>query len=208
MTVLMPCTEAAIVRAAALLEEGQPVAFPTETVYGLGARADNAQAVSRVFAAKGRPAHKALIVHVLDIAQAQALTSNWDHRMAQLAQAFWPGPLTLIVGRGEGVTDAVTAGGDTLAIRAPAHEAARALLARCPFPVVAPSANLSGKAPPTTAAQVLEQLAGRIPLVLDGGATRADAAASTIVDVSRADQPGTIVRHGAIDAAALRELIG
>ncbi len=207
MTTLLPCTEAAIAHAAALLEQGQPVAFPTETVYGLGARADDAQAVQRVFSVKGRPEHKPLIVHVLGSAEARALASGWDDRMEQLARVFWPGPLTLIVGRGAGVVDLVAAGGDTLAVRAPAHEVARALLARCAFPVVAPSANRSGSAPPSTAAEVLEELGGRIELVLDGGATSSSGAPSTIVDVSRSDQPARILRHGAIPAAALRELL-
>jgi L-threonylcarbamoyladenylate synthase len=191
----------AIRRAATLLDEGRLVAFPTETVYGLGARADAAEAVRGIFRAKGRPATNPLIVHVRDVAAARALTARWPPLADDLARALWPGPLTLVVARREGaVADEVCAGGATVAIRVPAHPVARALLEACRLPIAAPSANASTTLSPTTAAHVLKSLDGRIDACLDAGPT-GFGIESTIVDVTRS--PAVLLRHGAIAAPAI-----
>jgi L-threonylcarbamoyladenylate synthase len=151
----LPADEGSIRRAAAILRAGGLVAFPTETVYGLGARADDAPAVRRIFEAKGRPTGNPLIVHVLDLDAARALAEAWTEAAERLARAFWPGPLTLIVARRrDGVADEVAAGGPTVALRAPAHPIARALLAATALPIAAPSANRSSEISPTTADHV------------------------------------------------------
>jgi L-threonylcarbamoyladenylate synthase len=190
-----------IAEAARVLRAGGLVAFPTETVYGLGARALDPSSVARIFAAKGRPSAHPLIAHVLDEAGARALASSWSHRASRLARAFWPGPLTLVVPRAAGVPDAVAGGGDSIAVRAPAGAIARALLLALGEPVAAPSANRYQSLSPTTAAHVMKSLGDRIDLVLDGGACAAGIE-STVVDV-RFDRP-RVLRPGALDLAALR----
>jgi L-threonylcarbamoyladenylate synthase len=177
---------AGIARAAHILESGGLVAVPTETVYGLAARADSAEAVARIYAAKGRPDFNPLIVHVAGLEQAERL-GTFSPSAKQLAAQHWPGPLTLVVPRREdaGLADAVTAGLPTVALRAPAHPVMRALLAAVDFPIAAPSANRSGFISPTCAMHVLASLDGLIDLVLDGGACAAGVE-STIVAV-RAD---------------------
>ncbi|NWG72892.1 MAG: threonylcarbamoyl-AMP synthase [Parvularculaceae bacterium] len=163
----------AIRTAAACLAAGGLVAFPTETVYGLGADATNAAAVARLYAAKGRPSFNPLIAHVEDLAAARRL-AQFDAAAERLAQVFWPGPLTLVLQKAPGcaVAELATAGLDTIALRAPDHPVAHALLAAFGKPVVAPSANRSGHVSPTTAAHVLADLGGLIDLVLDAGPTR------------------------------------
>jgi L-threonylcarbamoyladenylate synthase len=193
---------AAIARAVALLAAGQPVAFPTETVYGLGARADDAAAVARVYAVKGRPSDKPLIVHVADVAGARRVSGVWDETAEALARAFWPGPLTLVLPLASAVCEAVTAGTGTVAVRAPAHPLALALLRACPFPVAAPSANRSGAPPSTSAAEVLAGLGGRIPLILDGGPTHAPVP-STILDLTLGGGRARLVRKGALPLGEL-----
>ena len=192
-----------ISRAALWIRRGGLVAFPTETVYGLGARADDARAVRKIFAAKGRPEGNPLIVHVAGILAAQALAAEWPEAADQLAAAFWPGPLTLVVrrrtGRG-GVVDGVTAGGPTVALRVPAHPAALALLRAAAVPVAAPSANRSTEISPTTAGHVLKSLGERVDLVLDGGPT-GFGIESSIVDVTRS--PAVLLRHGAVGLRAI-----
>ncbi len=159
-----------IARAADLLRQGLLVAFPTETVYGLGGDARNGEAVAGIYEAKGRPSFNPLIAHVASVEAAQRFV-EWSDQAEQLAQAFWPGPLTLVLplGPGHGVSSLVTAGLDTLAVRVPAHPTARALLAAVDRPVAAPSANPSGQISPTTAAHVHAGLGGRIAAVLDDG---------------------------------------
>lgn len=175
-----------IAEAARILESGGLVAVPTETVYGLAARADSADAVAKIYAAKGRPDFNPLIVHVRDVAQAARYAELSDTARA-LAEAHWPGPLTLVLPRrsGAGLAAAVTAGLPTVALRAPAHPVMQALLAAVDFPLAAPSANRSGFISPTCADHVLASLDGRIDMVLDGGPTTAGVE-STIVAV-RAD---------------------
>ncbi len=163
---------AAVQRAARVLAAGGLVAFPTETVYGLGADATHGEAVARLYDAKGRPAFNPLIAHVADAGAARAL-ARFDQAAERLAAAFWPGPLTLVLPRRADcpVAELATAGLDTIAVRVPAHPVARAILAAFGRPVVAPSANRSGHVSPTTAQHVLADLRGRIELIVDGGAT-------------------------------------
>jgi len=172
VTRLVKPSTAAIADAARILATGGLLAFPTETVYGLGADATNGAAVARLYEAKGRPAFNPLIAHVTDAAAARVL-ARFDADAAQLAQAFWPGPLTLVLPKAAGcaVSDLATAGLDNVAVRVPHHATAQALLAAFGRPVVAPSANRSGHVSPTTAAHVLADLGGRIDLIVDGGAT-------------------------------------
>ncbi len=188
---------AGIAKAARCLESGGLVAVPTETVYGLAARADSAEAVARIYAAKGRPDFNPLIVHVAGLAQAQRY-AEFSPPARALTDAHWPGPLTLVLPRRDDapLADAVTAGLPTVALRAPAHPVMQALLAAVDFPLAAPSGNRSGFISPTTALHVLTSLDGRIDLVLDGGATSAGVE-STIVAV-RADGSVEELRPGPI----------
>jgi L-threonylcarbamoyladenylate synthase len=182
------------------------VAFPTETVYGLGARADDATAVRGIFAAKGRPPTNPLIVHVSDAAAARALAVSFPTAAEALAAAFWPGPLTLVLQKRNGIPDEATAGGPTMAVRVPAHPIALALLRAAAVPIAAPSANRSTAISPTTAQHVAKSLGDRVDLVLDGGPTGGPGGhgiESTIVDVTRS--PAVLLRPGAIPLAALQE---
>ena len=169
-TRVLKADSAAIEAAAACLAAGGLVAFPTETVYGLGADACNGEAVARLYAAKGRPAFNPLIAHVADVAAARRL-GRFDADAERLAAAFWPGPLTLVLPRRPDcpVAELALAGLDSVAVRVPAHPMAQALLAAFGGPIVAPSANRSGHVSPTSAAHVLADLRGRIDMVLDGG---------------------------------------
>jgi L-threonylcarbamoyladenylate synthase len=175
-------------RAADVLRGGGLVAFPTETVYGLGANARNEWAVRKVFAAKGRPATNPLIVHVADAGQVGEVAATWPDVAGKLVAAFWPGPLTLVVPRKPGLPDVVTGGGPTVAVRCPRHPVAAALLREAGVPVAAPSANRSTELSPTRAEHVLKGLAGRIDAVLDGGPCPGGIE-STVVDVT-----GDVVR--------------
>jgi L-threonylcarbamoyladenylate synthase len=180
-TLIWPGNAAAVAAAADCLAGGGLVAFPTETVYGLGADATNPDAVARLYRAKGRPSFNPLIAHVCDFAAAQRI-ARFNAQATALADAFWPGPLTLVLPKTRNcpVADLATAGLDTVAIRVPAHPVARAILHAFGGPVVAPSANLSGHVSPTTAAHVQSDLEGRIDLIVDGGAV-AVGVESTIV---------------------------
>ena len=180
-TRVLPFDQAGIAEAAALVLAGQPIAVPTETVYGLAADATNADAVARIYQAKGRPSFNPLIVHVANLAAGERL-GLFDDTARALAEAHWPGPLTIVVPArpANGIASLVTAGLDTIAIRVPAHPAMQALLAATGRPLAAPSANASGRISPTRAAHVLASLDGRIALVIDGGPT-AQGIESTIV---------------------------
>jgi L-threonylcarbamoyladenylate synthase len=195
---------AVIADAVHVLRGGGLVAFPTETVYGLGARALDERSVGRVFVAKGRPTHHPLIAHVEGEAQARLLAAFWPERASRLARALWPGPLTLVVDRAAHVPAAVSGGGDSIAVRAPSHAAARALVAALGEPVAAPSANRYQGLSPTTAAHVLKQLGDAADLVLDAGPCEAGIE-STVVDV-RGERP-LVLRPGAISLATLRVLL-
>lgn len=169
-TRLLPANDESLSLAANLLMQGELVAFPTETVYGLGADAMNADAVRSIFTAKGRPADNPLIVHVWHRDQLKEICTVTP-TAEKLMDAFWPGPLTLILPHLPAVPDVVTAGLSTVAVRMPSHPVAARLLQISNVPVAAPSANLSGKPSPTTAMHVYRDMNGRIPLVLDGGAS-------------------------------------
>ena len=191
--------------AADVLRGGGLVAFPTETVYGLGARAYDAAAARRVFKAKGRPSDNPLIVHVSDEAMLADVVKRVTPLARRLIDAFWPGPLTLILEKSARVPGAVTAGGRTVAVRCPGHPAARALIRALGEPVAAPSANLSGRPSPTAAAHVLRDLRGRVPLILDGGPCR-KGLESAIVD-ARGRRP-VVLRHGTIPAEDIARAAG
>lgn len=171
-TRVIPFSNDAIAEAARLIIAGEPVAVPTETVYGLAADATNAEAVARIYEAKGRPSFNPLIVHVPDLAAAEAI-GDFNDEARELASRHWPGPLTLVVPlrKDSRVASLVTAGLPTIALRVPAHPAMQALLQAVARPLAAPSANASGRISPTRASHVLASLDGRIPLVIDGGAT-------------------------------------
>jgi L-threonylcarbamoyladenylate synthase len=205
-TRLLPCGPEAIAEAARLIRAGEPVAVPTETVYGLAADATSEAAVRRIYEAKGRPDFNPLIVHVRDLAQAQALAEFGDPARA-LAAAYWPGPLTLVLPlrSDNGLAPSVTAGLATIALRCPAHPAMRALLEATGLPLAAPSANASGTVSPTRAEHVLDTLGGRIPLVLDGGATKLGLE-STIVRI--AADGIALLRPGPIDFADIAATAG
>lgn len=193
-TQILPATPEAIAQGAALLREGQLVAFPTETVYGLGANALEEQAVRGIFAAKGRPADNPLIVHVPEAAAAESLC-HLTPEAHMLMEAFCPGPLTLLLPKKDRVLAVVNAGLPSVAIRIPSHPVAQALLRACGLPVAAPSANASGRPSPTAAAHVLHDLRGKLPLILDGGAC-AVGLESTVLDMTAT--PPTLLRPGAI----------
>lgn len=196
---------AAILRAAQLLRDGRLVAFPTETVYGLGADASNPAAVRRIFEAKGRPIDHPVIVHLPGIDAAERWSSAWPREARALAEAFWPGPLTLIVPRAAHVSDAVTGGQSSVGLRVPAHPVARALLTEFGDGIAAPSANRFGHVSPTTARHVADDLAGAVDLILDGGACEVGIE-STIVAFTN-DAP-MLLRPGGIGADALAAVLG
>jgi len=185
----------AIVAAVARLGLGEPIAFPTETVYGLGADAMDTDAVERVFALKGRPASNPLIVHVSGASMAEDLVEGWTDDAQKLSEAFWPGALTLVLNKSELVPDVVTAGGATVALRCPAHPIALGLIEAYGKPIVGPSANPSGWISPTTADHVARGFDGHDLLILDGGSCRAGIE-STVLDLT-SDQP-TILRPGVV----------
>jgi L-threonylcarbamoyladenylate synthase len=205
-TEILTPDDAGIARAAELLREGRLVAFPTETVYGLGADARNGRAVAGIFEAKGRPRFNPLIVHVGDLAAARRLV-ELPRAARKLAAAFWPGPLTLVspMRADAGIADLVTAGLPTLAVRVPAHTLARRLLEVFGGPVAAPSANPSGQVSPTTAAHVAETLDGRIAAVLDGGACPVGLE-STILGFD-GENP-VLLRPGGLPVEAVEEALG
>ncbi len=199
----VPSTE--INRAAAVLKAGELVAFPTETVYGLGADASNADAVRKVFAAKGRPADHPLIVHIADAVQ----LANWARDIPPaahtLAKKFWPGPLTLVLKRNPHVPDAVTGGQDTVALRVPGHPVAQALLREFGGGIAAPSANRFGRVSATTAAHVREEFGATVACVLDGGAADVGIE-STIIDCSR--EAPALLRPGMITPQQIEAALG
>ncbi len=204
---IVPADAAGIAAAAARIVVGEAVAVPTETVYGLAARADSPHAVAAIYAAKGRPGFNPLIVHVPDLASAEAI-AIFDNRARQLAAEFWPGPLTLVLPLREDarIAPAVTAGLPTIALRSPAHPVMRAVLEASGLPLAAPSANRSGGVSPTSAQHVARSLAGRIAMVLDGGDCPAGLE-STIVAL-RADGTWQQLRPGPVNHEDLVEALG
>jgi L-threonylcarbamoyladenylate synthase len=199
-TRVLPFTDESIAETARLILAGDPVAVPTETVYGVAADATNAEAVARIYEAKGRPAFNPLIVHVNDLDSAERI-GDFDDEARKLAEEHWPGPLTLVVPlrQGAGIASIVTAGLGTIGLRVPAHPAMQALLRAVGKPLAAPSANASGSISPTRAEHVLKSLGGHIPLIIDGGPTQRGLE-STIVAATGG--PLRILRLGPIDIDA------
>lgn len=204
-TQLKAVTPDSIAQAAVLLKEGEVVAIPTETVYGLAANALSDEAVKKIFAAKGRPQDNPLISHISDLSMLPLIAGEVPEAALRLAEAFWPGPLTIILPRGGQVADSVCAGLDTASVRMPSHPDARAVIAACGFPLAAPSANLSGKPSPTTAQDVMADMDGRIPLILDGGACEVGVE-STVV--SLAGNHPVLLRPGRVTKEDLERVLG
>lgn len=194
-----------IEEAAALLRSNEVVAFPTETVYGLGANAKSDEAVKKIFEAKGRPSDNPLIIHIANVEMIKELAEYVPDKARILMDAFWPGPLTLVFPKKAGLSKAATAGLDTVAVRMPNHALALALIEAADLPIAAPSANLSGKPSPTTAQHVEKDLQGRISCIVDGGETGVGVE-STVVDCT-ADIP-VILRPGGVTKEALEKVIG
>ncbi len=196
---------ALIAEAAEAIRNGALVAFPTETVYGLGADALNSDAVARIFAAKGRPAWNPVIVHVASVGDAQALVSRWPDDATTLANALWPGPITFVLPRGPMVPDVVTAGLDNVGIRIPSHPVALALLRAAGLPIAAPSANRFTEVSPTSAVHVLQSLEGRVGMVVDGGSCDVGIE-STVVDLT--GETPVVLRPGMISRDRIEALLG
>jgi L-threonylcarbamoyladenylate synthase len=198
--------DAAIIEEAArLIRAGRLVAFPTETVYGLGANALDPLAIARIYAAKGRPSYNPLIVHIADAPAARAIVREWTETANALANRFWPGPLTLVLPKQPNVPDSVTAGLDGVAVRVPSHAVARALLIAAGVPVAAPSANRSMMLSPTTGRHVATSLGDAVDLILDAGPTTVGIE-STVIDLT-GDVP-TLLRPGTITVPELESVIG
>ena len=205
MTQVKPVTEASIREAAQLIRAGELVGMPTETVYGLGANALDESAVKKIFEAKGRPGDNPLIVHVSSVEEIAPLVREIPESAKKLMEAFWPGPMTLILPKSDKIPSAVSAGLDTVGIRLPASEAARALIAASGCPIAAPSANRSGKPSPTTAQHVFEDMDGRIPLILDAGSCEVGVE-SSVIDAT-GEMP-VILRPGGITPEMVEEVLG
>jgi L-threonylcarbamoyladenylate synthase len=195
----------AVLRAAEFLRAGEVVALPTETVYGLAANALDEKAVAKIFSIKGRPANNPIIVHVAGIEMAESCAENFPAMAQKLSKSFWPGPLTLVLPRAKKIPGNVTAGGKTVGIRWPSHPFIQAVIRECGFPLAAPSANLSNHVSPTNAEHVRAQLAGKIPLIVDGGQSQVGIE-STVLDLTVS--PPRILRPGMIHAESLAAVAG
>ncbi|AMM53412.1 L-threonylcarbamoyladenylate synthase [Pyrococcus kukulkanii] len=191
--------------AARLIREGKLVAFPTETVYGLGADALNERAVKRIFEAKGRPADNPLIVHIADFSQVYELAREVPEEAEMLARKFWPGPLTIVLPKKDVVPKVTTGGLDTVAIRMPAHEIALRLIELSERPIAAPSANISGKPSPTSAEHVIDDFYGKIECIIDGGETKIGVE-STVIDLT--EWPPVLLRPGGLPLEEIEKVIG
>jgi L-threonylcarbamoyladenylate synthase len=192
-------------QAVEFLRAGEVVALPTETVYGLAANAFDEKAVERIYEVKGRPAHNPVIVHVSSLSMAKGCVRNWTQAAEILAQQFWPGPLTMVLPCAESIPKIVVAGGETVGVRFPLHPFMRKVIDCCAFPLAAPSANIANQLSPTTAEHVLEQLNGKIPVIVDAGPTSVGIE-STVVDLSE----GTprVLRPGMISAEQIGRALG
>jgi L-threonylcarbamoyladenylate synthase len=191
--------------AAGLIRAGELVAFPTETVYGLGANALDPAAIEKIYLAKGRPATSPLIVHVSSIEMARSLVREWPERAEQLARVFWPGPLTLVLPKKPHVPDRLTAGLDTVGVRMPAHPIAQALISEAGVPIAAPSANLFGGLSPTTAQHVREAFGDGVAMVLDGGRTTVGIESTVL---SLAGPEAVLLRPGMVTQQEIEAVIG
>lgn len=197
--------QAAVEGAVQLLRAGEVVALPTETVYGLAANALDAGAVARIFEIKGRPMHNPIIVHVASVETGRRCASRWPALADKLAEAFWPGPLTIVVPRSVEIPDVVTAKGPTVGLRWPSHPIMQAVIRECGFPLAAPSANPFGQVSPTTPEHVRKMLGGKIKLIVDGGQSQVGIE-STVVDLSV--EPPRLLRPGIIHAESLLAVAG
>ena len=197
--------DAAVKRAAELLRAGEVVALPTETVYGLAANALNANAVAKIYEAKGRPAHNPIIVHVASVEMAKGCVTHWPEVADKLAQSFWPGPLTMVLPKSPEIPEVVTAGGPTVGVRWPSHPFIQAVIRECGFPLAAPSANLSNQLSPTNAEHVRKQLGDKILLIVDGGQAQVGIE-STVIDLT--SEPPTVLRPGMIHEESLIAVTG
>ena len=196
---------AAVMRAAALLRAGEVVALPTETVYGLAANALDPKAVAKIYEIKGRPAHNPIIVHVADPEMAKRCVASWPAAATQLARAFWPGPLTMVLPKAEIIPGIVTADGPTVGVRWPGHPFIQAVIRECDFPLAAPSANLSNQVSPTNAEHVRKQLGNKLPLIVDGGQSQVGIE-STVIDLTA--NPPRLLRPGMIHEESLVAVLG
>lgn len=192
-------------RAGKILAKGELVAFPTETVYGLGGDALNPEAAGKIYAAKGRPSDNPLIVHIADVSDLRRIVTEVPEQAKKLAEAFWPGPLTMIFWKNDQVPSATTGGMDTVAVRMPNHPVALELIRQSGCLIAAPSANISGRPSPTEAAHVAEDMDGRIPVILDGGSVNIGIE-STIIDLT--EEVPMVLRPGYITPEMLSEVLG
>jgi L-threonylcarbamoyladenylate synthase len=197
--------DAAVERAAELLRAGEVVALPTETVYGLAANALDEKAVAKIFQIKGRPASNPIIVHIAGVEMAKRCVAHWPAGANQLAKAFWPGPLTLVLPCAKAIPRIVTAGGATVGVRWPGHPFIQAVIRVCGFPLAAPSANLSSRVSPTNAGHVRQQLGDKISLIVDGGQSQVGIE-STVLDLTVS--PPQVLRPGMIHAESLEAVCG
>ena len=204
-TQVLPVNEQSIALAARLLQQGELVALPTETVYGIAADARNGEAVRKIFAAKGRPQDNPLIVHICGMQMLEGIVAEVPPRARKLAAAFWPGPLTMVMPRGEEVSDVSCAGLDTVGVRMPSHPVVQAVIRASGVAFAAPSANLSGKPSPTNAQDTLADMDGRLPLILDGGES-AVGVESTVVSVT-GEHP-VLLRPGYITKEQMETVLG
>jgi L-threonylcarbamoyladenylate synthase len=196
---------AAVARASEHLRAGELVVLPTETVYGLAANALDPGAVSKIFAAKGRPAHNPIIVHVASLEMARSCCRDWPAPAGRLAAAFWPGPLTMVLPRAPAIPDVVTAGGETVGIRWPSHPFIQAVIRECGFPLAAPSANPANQVSPTNATHVRKSLGGEVRLIVDGGQSQVGIE-STVIDLTSSSP--TVLRPGMIHLESLAAALG
>lgn len=204
-TEIKPAGAQSIKEAAALIKNGALVAFPTETVYGLGANALNGRAVKHIYEVKGRPSDNPLIVHVSSLEQMKSLCKTFPEQAQKLFDAFMPGPITVVLPKSDIIPKEISGGLDTVALRLPENEVARELISQAGVPIAAPSANLSGSPSPTTAQHVYDDLSGRIPLILDGGPCRVGVE-STVITLCT--NPPTLLRPGGITLEQLRAVLG
>ena len=204
-TLLLPAEAESVALAGELIKRGEIVAIPTETVYGIGADCTNGAAVEKIFIAKGRPQDNPLIVHISSLDMLEGIVAEFPPSAEKLADAFWPGPLTMILPRGEKVCDQTCAGLNSVGVRFPAHPVAQAIIAQAGVPLAAPSANLSGKPSPTNAKDVYSDMDGRLPLVIDGGESSAGVE-STVV--SLLGGKATLLRPGYVTKEELEEVLG
>ena len=195
----------AVQRAVQLLRAGEVVVLPTETVYGLAANALDEKAVAKIFQIKGRPEHNPIIVHVVGNDMAKNCVRNFPELAEKLSNAFWPGPLTMVLPRSKTIPNNVTAGGETVGVRWPSHPIMQAVIRECGFPLAAPSANLSNQVSPTNAHHVFSQLAGKVALIVDGGQSQVGIE-STVLDLTVS--PPRILRPGMIHAESLAAVAG